>query len=84
MTHEAKVFGFECDTHGARLVVVREPIFPACLSDGEIDYEIDALKRNLDAVARAMKRAIRKQALKPLSLIEPTALGDRHRSDRSH
>lgn len=59
-------FGYEIDIHGAAVVVEREPLHPACLSDGEIDYHIKALKADLDRQAVAMKKAVREQAQKPL------------------
>ena len=54
------VFDFEIDIHGARVVVVREPLHGGCLSDNEVDANIAQLKENLDSVAGRMKRAIRK------------------------
>jgi hypothetical protein len=60
------VFDFDIDIYGARVVVREEPLCPGCMSDGEIDVQIKLLKENLDAVARRMKEAIRKQAKKPL------------------
>ncbi len=59
-------FDFECDIHGACVVVVREPLTQRCSSDGEIDHCIKALKDNLDAVAAKMKKAIREQRAKPV------------------
>jgi hypothetical protein len=62
MSSGIKVFDFEIDIHGARVVVVEEPICPSCLSHGEIDANIKLLKDNLDNVAERMKKAVRKQA----------------------
>ena len=59
-----RVFDFEVDVNGAR-VVVREPLHGGCLSDAEIDANIGLLKENLDRVGLGMKRAIRKQRAKP-------------------
>ena len=58
------VFGFECATSGATVIVERTPLTPRCVSDSEIDYNIQLLKDNLDVVATEMKRAIREQAKK--------------------
>jgi hypothetical protein len=33
------------------MIVVRKPLMPRCLSDGEIDANIRSLKQELDAVA---------------------------------
>lgn len=46
-----EVFDFECDIHGAAMIVERKPLMPRCLSDGEIDANIRSLKQELDAVA---------------------------------
>ena len=62
-----RVFDFEIDVfHGARVVVKREPLCAGCLSDGEIDANIKLLKDDLDAVAKRMKEAVRKQRASPI------------------
>ena len=61
-----RVFDFEIDINGARVVVVRQPIHGGCLSDGEVDANIALLKENLDQVAKRMKRALREQRTKPV------------------
>lgn len=61
-------FQYEIDIHGARVLPVREPLCSACLSDGEIDYQIAYLKADLDRVAKLMKKAIVRQAAKDLNL----------------
>jgi hypothetical protein len=61
-----RVFDYDIDIHGARVVVVRTPLHAGCTSDGEIDCNIRLLKDDLDAVAKRMKEAIRKQAKEPL------------------
>lgn len=66
MAKTGGVFDFDIDIHGARVVVAREPISNACLSDGEIDAQIKLLKADLDAVATRMKAAVRKQTTKSL------------------
>jgi hypothetical protein len=60
------VFDFDIKVDGAAVVVVRDPICPRCMSDGEVDANITMLKENLDAVGKRMKAAIRKQAAQPL------------------
>ena len=59
-------FDFEIDMRGAHIVVTRTPIYPACLTDGEVDYHISYLKSELDRLSGEMKRAIREQRKKPL------------------
>ena len=61
-----KRFGFEIDMRGARVVATREPICSCCLADSEVDYQIQAMKENLDQVAKQMKSAIREQQKAPL------------------
>jgi hypothetical protein len=61
-----KVFDFEIDIHGARVVAAVERLTPACLLDGEIDANIKLLKADLDAVATHMKRAVLEQSKKPI------------------
>ena len=67
MANTVRVFDFEIDVHGARVIAVREPIFPACLSGGEIDENIRLLKADLEAVAKRMKAAVLKQASEPVT-----------------
>jgi hypothetical protein len=61
-----KVFDYEIDQHGAKVVVARTPMMPGCLTDCEIDANIKLLKEDLDAVAAKMKTAVRKQRGEPL------------------
>ena len=61
------VFDFDIDFSGAWVFVAQEPMFPKCLSDGEVDTNIRLLKDNLDAVAQKMKVALREQAKKPIT-----------------
>lgn len=68
MKNRRKVFGFEIDLRGAWIVVEREPISSCALSDEEVDYQIEGLKNDLDAVAKKMKRAIHEQRSKPLGV----------------
>ena len=66
MAGTVRVFDFDSDIHGARVVLRREPICAGCLTDGEIDTNIKLLKDDLDAVAVRMKAAVQKQKKKPL------------------
>ena len=59
-------FDFDIDIGGARVVWAKEPLHARCLSDGEVDANIQLLKEDLDAVAERMKAAIREQAKMPL------------------
>ena len=34
------VFDLDCNIHGAAAIVVRQPLMPRCLSEGEIDANI--------------------------------------------
>jgi hypothetical protein len=68
MAGTVQVFGFEFDFNGAYVVVRREPICNACLSESEVDAQIELLKEDLDAVAKQMKKAIRDHAQRPLGL----------------
>lgn len=43
------------------MIVAREPIYPGCLSAGEVDAQIELLKDDLDAVAVRMKKALSRQ-----------------------
>jgi hypothetical protein len=61
MPDTVKAFDFECDMLGARVYVARTPIMIPCLSDGEIDCNIQLLKDNLDALVPEMKKAVREQ-----------------------
>lgn len=61
-------FDFEIDIRGAAVVVTREPICSCCLSGEEVDYQINSIKSELDAVAKRMKAAIRKHREMPLYL----------------
>lgn len=64
MTKTVKVFDFDIDFHGARVVVVRTPLTASCLSDGDVEHAIQLLKDDLDTVAERMKQAIRAQLRK--------------------
>lgn len=59
-------FDFEIDIHGARIVTTKEPLTTASLYEPEIDNQVERLKNELDAVAKRMKAAIRKQENQPL------------------
>jgi len=58
-------FDFQINNHGARIEVTRTPLHSACLTDDEVDNQIDNLKRELDSLAAEMKQAIIKQREKP-------------------
>ena len=51
---------------GARVYVARTPLMPPCLSEGEIDCNLQLLKDNLDALVAEMKKAVREQRKKPV------------------
>jgi len=62
------VFDFEINVYGARVVVRGKSLLTRCRSGVEIDADIQLLKDDLDAVAKRMKSAVRKQAQEPLGL----------------
>lgn len=61
-----RVFDFEIDIHGARVTATRQALCAGCTCDTEIDANIKLLKDDLDAVAKRMKVAVRKQAKEPI------------------
>ena len=61
-------FDFKISIHGASVVVAKAPLTSAAMSDGEVDWQIAALKNDLDAIAVKMKAAIRAQEKQPLFL----------------
>ena len=65
MVDTVRVFDFQVNMHGARVVSKGNPLCPRCLTDGEIDANIKLLKEDLDAVARRMKKAAARQRKKP-------------------
>ncbi len=46
---------------GLQLFVTTDPFMPSVASEDEIDWQIQALKDDLDAVARRMKKALTKR-----------------------
>ena len=60
------VFELHTDINGTRVVAVKSLLHPACMSDGEIEYHINSLKSQLDALVPKMKKAAREQQAKPL------------------
>jgi hypothetical protein len=66
MANTIRAFDFEIDFHGACVVPATSQLCHRCLSDTEVDANIQALKDDLDAVAKRMKRAIRAEVKKPL------------------
>jgi hypothetical protein len=71
MVSTVKVFDFEMGMGGAAVVAAgrdgnRSRLCPGCLSDGEVDAQIQLLKADLDAVAVRMKKAIRGRKSLPL------------------
>jgi hypothetical protein len=62
MADRIRAFDFEIDVTGATVIPLRDPLIPSCLTVDEIDAQILLLKKDLDAVARRMRSAIRAQA----------------------
>ena len=67
MTQTVKVFDWDGDKmHGVHVVLRRDPFFPPCKTDDEIDLNVKQLKDDLDAVAKGMKKALIKFKTEPL------------------
>jgi uncharacterized small protein (DUF1192 family) len=58
----ALALDFEIDFNGACVTVAGESLSAGCLSDEEVDRQIDLLKADLDRLAAEMKAAIREHA----------------------
>jgi hypothetical protein len=54
-------YGYEMDLQGARVVVTREPVCSYCVTEAEVDYQIDSIIQNLEKVRRGMKKAVREE-----------------------
>ncbi len=61
----AVALDFEIDFNGACVTVAGQPLSAGCLSDEEVDRQIDLLKAELDRLAAEMKSAIREHAARP-------------------
>jgi len=51
-------FDFDEDEGGLTLVAIAERLSASCMRPEEIDWAVEALKTDLDAVARKMKRRL--------------------------
>jgi hypothetical protein len=76
MADTVRVFDVEMGMGGAVVVGAgrdgdRSRLCSPCLSNGEVDAQIQLLKADLDAVAVRMKEAIRKR--KPLQVVSKNA-----------
>lgn len=58
MTGILDKFYVEHGIHGARVVARSHQLTSNCIADGEIDTAIQALKDDLDACAKEMKRVV--------------------------
>lgn len=59
MPNKLGKFRIDYSIHGAAVVATSERLTVNCLADGEIDHEIERLKKELDACGREMKRQAR-------------------------
>jgi hypothetical protein len=59
MTGILDKFYIEHGNHGARVMARTIQLTRACISDNEIDDDVEMLKADLDACAREMKRTVR-------------------------
>lgn len=66
MTATVGKFGFQFDASGAHVTVNGLSLCPGCLSDEQVDEQIQWLKDDLDMIAMQMKKAIVNQRGKPL------------------
>lgn len=60
MAKTMQVFDFEGDANGVRVIAKRATLHGGCMSDREIDVNIKLLKDDLDAVAKRMKAALKR------------------------
>lgn len=58
MTGILQKFSVEQSLQGARIIARSEHLTGSCMSDHEIDKAVQALKDDLDACAREMKRRL--------------------------
>ena len=68
MASSIKKFDFTIDGHGTCFIALSERLSVACLSDGEIEYWAEALKADINRVAKRMKKAAAAQRAEPLGL----------------
>lgn len=68
MKPHLNAFDFEIDMNGARVVVAKQPLAAGALSDGELEWQIEALKNDLDDLLPKMKRAVAEHKARPLNL----------------
>jgi len=59
MTGILDTFYVQHDTHGARVMARSHQLTAGCVTDDEVDTNIQMLKDDLDACAKAMKRLIK-------------------------
>ena len=59
MTGILDKFYVEHSNHGAKAMARSNQLTPACISENEIDTNIQMLKDDLDACAREMKRMVK-------------------------
>lgn len=53
-------FDIEADIAGVRVIATREPLSSACMSDGEVDYAINAMQAQIERLRPLMKSALKK------------------------
>jgi hypothetical protein len=58
MTGILDMFYVQHDVHGARVMARSHQLTTGCISDDEIDTDIQMLKDDLDACAKEMKRLV--------------------------
>ncbi|RGP39231.1 hypothetical protein [Pseudotabrizicola alkalilacus] len=61
-------FDIENGSGGVGIIITREPICSQCMSDREVDDQINALQENLERLRPLMKVAVQKLQNAPLGL----------------
>ena len=61
----ALALDFEADVNGVCVTVDGQPLSPGCLTDREVDDQIERLKADLDRLSVEMKAALREHAARP-------------------
>ncbi|MET4698856.1 hypothetical protein ABIE65_001878 [Constrictibacter sp. MBR-5] len=68
MTSAVGKFGVQFDASGVHVTAVGGALCPGCLSDEQVDEQIQWLKDDLDIIAMMMKNVIVERRGKPLGL----------------
>jgi hypothetical protein len=61
----ARYFDYEDGAHGLSIVVSATPLSSGCLVPGEVKYQIDKLKSDLDRLHKEMLKALPNAGVRP-------------------